>query len=538
VHILQLLDEDRFEPPRLSWIYNFFKDFFYNIFLWWCVLFCLFEVFSFVDLFLTRIFFVGTPGYPQILSGIFLIFYDLICLLGTVGYFSFHLENFMHLDIKFPIFYFSDYTPLLQRYPLVQPYFMGDPYLNRPNFFLWIFDSVLNKFSGESGKLAFFSQDARAIFQRELVQDFRKYNFIRKNLLQLKTIGQLYNRGWNGFNYRLDLQVLTDPIISAEQVIRFDWRFKNSHTAGLHSRLFKPAIRFGSTTQKEPVITVRMLSGRRRPSRHGYLDYLRTIENDAIENKYLAWTATSPSKYRKPSRSSKLKILARGFRKSAPFKNTRIRTFLFRPSKAKFRLLLSENLPLQTKADRNFRNSRLFFRRHFNFWSYISGNSKPHRKSYFTPFLSFQNFSDINNLNYAKKILFLSKTSGNRLKLYSQMVNPYMLRDAFFKSPSSIFPTAYLNQTTPFFNSEVAKNLSKNSSLYQQNLDNMSASSKVLPSSLLSSNENIIDNFSKYRNKNLQKSKNFLFDKSSTNSVSEFANNNEERKKTIFSQTS
>jgi hypothetical protein len=29
LNLLQLLDEDSFEPPRLSWIYNFFKDFFF-----------------------------------------------------------------------------------------------------------------------------------------------------------------------------------------------------------------------------------------------------------------------------------------------------------------------------------------------------------------------------------------------------------------------------------------------------------------------------------------------------------------------------
>ena len=193
----------------------------------------MFEIVSFIDLFFTRIFFIGTPGYPQILAGLFLVFYDLVSLLGTVGYFSFYLESFMHLDIKFPVFYFSDYTPLLQRYPLVQPYFIGDPYLNRPNFFLWFFDNLLNKFSGESSKSFFFSRDMRFIYQRELIQDFRKYNFVRKNLLQLNTIGQLYNRGWNGFNYRLDLQILTDPIIPSEQIIRFDWRFKNSHAGGL-----------------------------------------------------------------------------------------------------------------------------------------------------------------------------------------------------------------------------------------------------------------------------------------------------------------
>ena len=139
-----------------------FLRIFFLIYLYSGVLFFfMFEIVSFIDLFFTRIFFIGTPGYPQILAGLFLVFYDLVSLFGTVGYFSFYLESFMHLDIKFPIFYFSDYTPLLQRYPLVQPYFIGDPYLNRPNFFLWFFDNLSNKFSGDSRKSFFFSKDMR-----------------------------------------------------------------------------------------------------------------------------------------------------------------------------------------------------------------------------------------------------------------------------------------------------------------------------------------------------------------------------------------
>lgn len=513
LHILQLLDEDRFEPPRFSWVYNFCKDLVYNIFVWWCALFCMFEIISFLDLFFTRIYFVGTPGYPQLFASLFLIFYDLFYLLGTVGYFSFYLENFLHFDFKFPVFYFSDYVPLLQRYPLVQPYFIGDPYFNKPNFFLWLFDNFLSLFTGEKKKFFFFSGDQRFIFQRELIQDIRKYNFLRKNIIQLRVTGQLYNRGWNGFNYRLDLQSISDPIIPSEQVIRFDWRFKNSHSRGVHSRLFKSALNYGSDSRQGSAATVRILSGRRKPSRYGYLDYLRTIENDSIDSKYLKWTTGNRSKHRKYKYGSPLKILAPNVKKSGPSKNTRIRTFLFRPSKAKFRLLLSENLPLQTKSDRNFRNSSLFFRRHFNLWAYLPGNSKPRRKSFVTPFVSFQNFSNVKNLNYLDQFLYLRKTIGNRNKLLTQTINPYILRDTFFHEPSHIFPTAYDNQKLSYFDSKFNDNFTKNFLFSTQTRDRTQL-------------HDVNAGFASNRYKNLQRSKNFLFDKSSTNSFSDISSLN------------
>lgn len=496
VHLLQILDSDRFEPPRLSWIYNFFKDFFYNIFLWWCVIFCIFEIFSFLDLLFTRIFFIGTPGYPQILSAFFLIFYDLFYLLGTTGYFSFYLENFLHLEIKFPIFYFTDYSPILQRYPLVQPYFIGDPYSNRLNFFLWFFDNIFSLLSGDTKKLTFFSTDSRIVFQREIIQDIRKYNFLRKNYLDLKNVGQIYLRGWNGFNYRLDLQNIVDPIIPTEQVVRFDWRFKNTHSGGLYSRLFKPSLRFGSTTRQEPISTIRILSGRRRSSRYGYFDYLRTINNNNSSSRYLSWYNTKPSRYSKSRAASKLKMLADNIRKSVPSKNRRIRTFLFRPAKAKFRLLLSENLPIQTKADRNFRASRLFFRRHFNLWSYIPGNSKPHRKFYYKPFLSFQKISNIKTSGYLNNFLFSKKIFKNRNKIKSQIINPFILRDLVLNNPAKIFPTSYVNQILPF-------------SIYN--------SKKILERDAIQFSDNFKPEFSKNRFKNLHRSGNFFFDKSSSN---------------------
>lgn len=521
VHILELLDEDRFVPPQLSWTYLFLKDLFYSVFVWWCIAFCLFEMIGTFDLFLTRIFFVGTPGYPQIGAVLFLACYDLFQLLSVVGYFSFYLDHFLHVDIKFPVFYYSDYTPLLQRYPLVQPYFIGDPYFNKPNFFLWLFDYILNFFSGESDKSIFFSRDSRFMFQRELVQDIRKYNYIRRNLVQLRFLGQLYNRGWNGFNYRLDLQTVVDPIIPAEQVVRFDWRFKNTHSNGLHSRLFRPVLRFGAVDQKEPVKTVRLLRGLRYSPRYGYLDYLRAIELDELNSRYHTWSSRSVSRHKKGRAA--LHLLGRGYKKSLR-RPARIKTFLFRPSKAKFRLLLLNNLPIRTKADRNFRNSSLFFRRHFNLWSFLPGNSKPHRKSFFTPFISFQDFSTLKKSNFIENYLLLNKTVVNRSRLKSQKLNPYLMREAFLKHPSSLFPTRYINEGLPFFKNEVNSLFEQNSSLFlnsnfnkgNKGSDEGGEGKTGFFQELAVDSKNSV--LSKSRNKNLQSSKNLFFTKFSHNS--------------------
>jgi hypothetical protein len=522
VHVLELLDEDRFVPPQLSWTYGFLRDFFYSVFIWWCVAFCLFEMVGTLDLFLTRIFFIGTPGYPQIGAVLFLAFYDLFQLLSVVGYFSFHLDHFMHVDIKFPIFYYSDYTPLLQRYPLVQPYFIGDPYFNKPNFFLWLFDHFLNFLSGESDKSLFFSKDSRFVFQRELVQDIRKYNYVRKNLVQLRFLGQLYNRGWNGFNYRLDLQTVIDPIVPSEQMVRFDWRFKNTHSNGLYSRLFRPVLRFGSVDQKEPVKTVRLLRGLRYSPRYGYLDYLRAIELDELNSRYHNWSTRSVTKHRKGQTA--LHLLGRGFKKSLR-RQKHIKTFLFRPSKAKFRLLLLNNLPIRTKADRNFRSSSLFFRRHFNLWSFLPGNSKPRRKSSFMPFVSFQDFSALKKNNFIGNYLLLNKTVANRSRVKSQKINPYLLRDIFLKQPSVLFPTPYMNESLPFLKNEVNSLFEQNSSLFL-NSDLGSLSDSKEASSVKKFN-NLFRELSfdlkssvssKGRNKNLQASKNLFLTKFSHNS--------------------
>lgn len=234
------------------------------------------ELFSFVDLLVTRVFFFGVPGYPNLFALVFLFFYDIFYVLGSVGYFSSYLENIIFIDFKFPVFHMGEFVPLTQRYPLVQPYFLGNPYLDRPNFFLWLADSFLNFLFPNNNKSFFIANHTHFVYQRELIQDLRKYNYLRKNLTDLRFIGQLYSRGWNGFNYRLDLQTFIDPITPSEQVIRFDWRLKNTHSNGIRSRLFN-SINFGlDSNHNLSFKRLKAFKGLRFSDRYGYFDYLRS----------------------------------------------------------------------------------------------------------------------------------------------------------------------------------------------------------------------------------------------------------------------
>jgi hypothetical protein len=66
VHLFELIDEERFDPPRLSWLFNLTKDFIYLFIMLWCTIFCIFELVFFFDLLISRVFFIGLPGYPNL----------------------------------------------------------------------------------------------------------------------------------------------------------------------------------------------------------------------------------------------------------------------------------------------------------------------------------------------------------------------------------------------------------------------------------------------------------------------------------------
>lgn len=431
VHLFELIDEERFDPPRLSWLFNLTKDFVYLFIMLWCAIFCIFELVFFFDLLISRVFFIGLPGYPNLFSILFLFFYDAFYILGSTDYFSFYLKSFVHLDIKFPSFYFSDYAPLVYRYPLVQPYFFGNPYLDRPNFFLWLSDSFLNFFSGESQKKMFFSMENRVVFQRELIQDIRKYNYIRKNLLNLKIIGQLHMRGWNGFNYRLDLQTFSQPIFPSEQMIYFDWRLKNTHSNGMYSRLLSQ-VSFGYDGNNNNLVKkIKLFRGRQLSSRYGYLRYLKEVLNEEMSNTS-DWFVTRSDKKRKLFK--RLSHLPEGIRKSKRRPKKPVNSFFFNSVNSKFSMLLKENKRINTKADRNFRFSHRFKK----IWSFLPGNNMSRNYFRFKPFISVKNFLSSVDSNYSKNRSYLK--TQNLVKVRNLPIGKYSLRNLTLTKPESLFP--------------------------------------------------------------------------------------------------
>lgn len=432
VHLLEIIDEERFDPPKLSWLYSFSKEFVYSFLLGWCVLFCTMELFVFVDLLFTRVFFFGVPGYPNIFALVLLFFYDIFYVLGSVGYFSFYLENIIFVDLKFPVFHMGELSPLTQRYPLVQPYFLSNPYLDRPNFFLWLADSLLNFLFPNENKSFFIANHTHFVYQRELIQDLRKYNYLRKNLTDLRFLGQLYSRGWNGFNYRLDLQTYIDPILPSEQVIRFDWRLKNTHSNGIRSRLFN-SINFGLDSNRNLSFKrLKVFKGLRFSDRYGYFDYLRSyVSQRDTEDWYADEVANDDS--------VGINALPNGSRRFDD-KQDDIPSFFFDAPGSKFYSMLDHNMTLQSKFDRDFDYSQLFN----SFWSYIPGNNEPKKYFKYKPFLSLGNFYDLKTKNYFLHRVISNNLVSNFNKYF--FIQKYRLHDTFLKDPASLFPTDFVNE--------------------------------------------------------------------------------------------
>lgn len=476
-HLLELLDEERFIVPRISWVIYFIKDFMLEFIFIWFIIFCSVELVLFFDLLITRIFFVGTPGYPQIFTSFFLVFYEIFYMLGTSGYFSLYLENFLHFDIKFPMFYFSDLIPLVQRYPLVQPGHLFNPFFNRPNLFLWIFDQLVKFFSGEYSRSLFFSNDLRFVYQRELIQDIRKYNYIRKHHNDLQMVGQLFLRGWNGFNYRLDLKIISQPILPTDAISRFDWRFKSSHFDGLTSRLFKPDL-FGSVPSKGAPFskTLRILRNRYQVTspRYGFLEYSTAPRDSSL---WLSFSEQRKSRRKvKQGLHERSRFLSgltefdRRYHRLLFKKRSSVRwrarerfNFTFSPADYKFLKMKELNQIIPTKTRRNFRNSRLFL----NFWSYFPGNTKPRLSFRYRSFIPLDYFKKISSLNYSNDRWKLNESYFQKKKrLQSKNIPNYKmdfksLRELYLKQPYFLFPNSYLNEKKLIYNDNYFKTISK-----------------------------------------------------------------------------
>ena len=222
LHLLQILDEDRFIPFRLSWFSVFLNQLIHNFLIVFICYFFIFELYTFFDLLLTRFFFVGSVGYPKLLSIVYSVFLDIFRLLCSFDFFSSFLKDFVLLRPDVITYTFADFSPYPIRRSFVQPDFLVNSHYYSPNFFVWFCSQFLDLFSSNSA----FVIDDRAIMRRELVQDIRKYNYLRNLWSKIELVGQLYSHGYNGRNYRLDFEVFNNLNSAVDQTQHFDWRFK------------------------------------------------------------------------------------------------------------------------------------------------------------------------------------------------------------------------------------------------------------------------------------------------------------------------
>lgn len=223
LHILEIIDEDKFVPFNFSWLMVFVHQLFYNLVVISVLFFFCFEFYNFLNLLFTRILFLGTVGHPQFVNIFYLFFLDLYRILTSFNYFSFFLENFFSLRLNTITYVFGDFAPFPLRRSFVQPDFLLYSGYCVPNFFVWICSKLLD--CSRIGDLGIVEDTV--IFRRELVQDIRKYNYLRWFWAHLELAGQLYSRGYNGRNYRLDLETLkSNVILAGSKSNHFDWRLK------------------------------------------------------------------------------------------------------------------------------------------------------------------------------------------------------------------------------------------------------------------------------------------------------------------------
>ena len=139
LHILEIIDEDKFVPFNFSWFIVFVHQLFYNLIGISVIFFFCFEFYNFLNLLFTRILFLGSVGHPQFFNILYLFFLDLYRILSSFNYFSFFLENFFSFRTNTITYVFGDFMPFPLRRSFVQPDFLLRSQYFTPNFFEKLF---------------------------------------------------------------------------------------------------------------------------------------------------------------------------------------------------------------------------------------------------------------------------------------------------------------------------------------------------------------------------------------------------------------
>ncbi len=220
------------ESSFITVVLSYFSYSFFLLFLIANVLESIHEL----NFFLTRYIFIGSPGYPNVFLILFHLIYDLIKLLSSFEYFYDTINSrssIINTQFNFPSF--QEYVLLKHRIPFVfysdlEYFFNLNKSIKISNIYRYLLINLENWLLDSKNIVKHLEE--RNIWQNELLQDFRKYNYLKQKYNELVLVGQFYDRGFNGKNYRLDFQHMNSPIIANENNLYFDWRFTNNSLEG------------------------------------------------------------------------------------------------------------------------------------------------------------------------------------------------------------------------------------------------------------------------------------------------------------------
>jgi hypothetical protein len=233
VKLLEIFNEPDFDDLESSFIFVFFINFLYVL----CIIFLfsnLIIFFNELNSLLFDVFFIGSPQMSAIIAIPYHLFYDLIKLLCSFSYFAEIIDNkdnvYYNSTYNFPSF--SEYVMLKNRSSFLNIYDYQILYdktksIKLNNIFLFFFNNLNDLFFKWNNYEKFIYINDRQLWKRELLQDIRKYNFLKKKYNELLLVGKFYDHIYYGKNFRLDLQYVQKPLIAQDQNIFFGWRFKD-----------------------------------------------------------------------------------------------------------------------------------------------------------------------------------------------------------------------------------------------------------------------------------------------------------------------
>jgi len=211
------------------------------------------------------------------------------------------------LKINKPLEIFYIDLPFLDlRIPYIKDHVLTQ--YSKANFFFVLLKIFYNFFDFKNGfdaNLSFY--DYHDLYKRELMQDIRKYNFLRSRFNDIEQVGELFKRGYNGYNYRLDWQFVSKKIEPIDQTLSFDWRVYQPFGTKKYSNLIDPEINdspiyFFDTKDFHSLIQTQEINSfffkpSYKMSSYSKLSKFNLCENNAIINNLFNYKYSNPLKF-------------------------------------------------------------------------------------------------------------------------------------------------------------------------------------------------------------------------------------------------